>query len=149
MKASSAEDRFVQRLKSASNSGHPLDLAAAIEAMLAFYAEERAGGCDLAAIGDRLVYRWGVDDEGGGAVFEVSITRELFGGGESEGVRWEFSLTFWYDPSVTPSELSGGSRWCDAPGQLAEFRRLVTGSPAYRAVRRLRPSSVFMRYGQA
>jgi hypothetical protein len=52
----------------------------------------------------------GVNDEGGGPVFEVSITRELFGGRESEGVRWEFSLTFRYDPSVTPSELSGGSR---------------------------------------
>ena len=100
-----------------------------VEAMLAFYREERASACDLAKDGDMLLYQWGTFDLGHGPHFQIDITRQLIvGEGEDDDI-WQLHLTFRYEASETLRSLGAGNRWCPEPGLIPEFHAYIRESP--------------------
>jgi hypothetical protein len=145
MKPLVAKTRFLERLEAVGLSLDALTPAPGIEAMLAYYVEERAEGCDIDADGDMLLFQWGTHDWGDGPAFEVNITRQLIvAEEEAEGPR-QLGLTFRFGPSVG-EELREGNRWCESPDALPEFRRFIAGSAALRVVGQRSPESVELRY---
>jgi hypothetical protein len=141
-----AKTRFLKRLEEAGQSLDALTPTIGVEAMLAYYAEERADGCPLEEDGDMLLFQWGTHDWGKGAAFEVSIVRQLIAADDEEEPR-QLDLCFRFDPAIGAS-AGDGSRWCEAPDQLSGFRRFVTRSAALKAVGHLTPRSVALRYGR-
>src|SRR5206468_1626872 len=112
MKPGSAKGRFLKRLAAAGLALDGLTPAAGVEAMVGFYAEERAAGCDPDD-GDLLLYQWGVSGWGEGPAFEVDITRQFVP--EADGEPRQLCLTFSFDPKAAPKGLKDGSRWCEGP----------------------------------
>jgi hypothetical protein len=147
MKARSAKARFLKRLEAAGLSLDALTPAAGVEAMVAYYAEERAEGCPLDEDGDMLLFQWGTNDWGGGPAFELSIVRQLIAAAdEDEGPR-QLDLRFRFEPGAGAS-AGRGNRWCESPDHLPEFRRFVAESAVLRAVGGRSPGSVGLRYGR-
>src|SRR5207244_1166742 len=134
MKPSAAESRFRERLASAGLSPATVAPAAGVEAMLAYYAEERADGCDLARDGDMLLFQWGTYEWWGQRpAFEVNITRQLIVADDEETEPQQLRLTFRFEPAAGAA-AGAGNRWCESPDGLPEFRRFVAGSAAMQAV---------------
>jgi hypothetical protein len=146
MSPRSAKTRFLKRLAAAGQSVDALTPAAGSEALLAFYAEERADGCDPDDDGDMLLFEWGVNDWGDGPAFEITLTRQLVAA-DGEEPR-QLALTFRFDPAAVPNGLKSGSKWCESPDGLAAFRRFVAGSRAVRAVGSRSPTGVTLRFGR-
>jgi hypothetical protein len=147
MKPRAAKTRFLKRLEAVGLSLDALTPAAGVEAMLAYYAEERADGCPLDEDGDMLLFQWGTHDWGDGPAFEVSIVRQLIAAGDEDEEPRQLDLRFRLAPpagAATP----GGSRWCASPDELAAFRRFIARSAALAAVGALVPASVELRYGR-
>ena len=147
MKPGAAKSRFLKRLQAAELSLTALTLAAGVEAMLAYYAEERAEGCPLDQDGDMLLFQWGTHDWGDGPVFEVSIVRQLMVADDEDEEPRQLDLRFRFTPAAGAS-AGQANRWCESPDELPEFRQFVTGSEALKAVGRLVPESVELRYGR-
>ena len=147
MKPRAAKSRFLQRLEAAGLSLDVLTPAAGAEAMLAYYAEERADGCVIEDDGDMLLFQWGTNDWGNGPAFEVSIVRQLIVAGDANEEPLQLDLRFRFEPSAEV-EAGEGNRWCESPDQLAVFRRFVAGSEALKAVGQRSPESVALRYGR-
>ncbi len=147
MKARAAKTRFLQRLAEAGGSIDALRPVAGIEAMFAYYAEERADGCEFDADGDMVLFQWGTYDWGKGAAFEIDITRQLIVAGDEEEEPRQLSLTFRFDPSVG-GEAGEGHRWCHSPDELPEFRQFVSASSALTAASHHSPKSIELRYGR-
>jgi hypothetical protein len=143
-----AKTRFLERLQAAGLSLNTLTAAAGLEAMLDYYAEERAVGCDLADDGEMLLFQWGVNDWGDGAAFEVDITRQLIVANDDKTEPQQLSLRFRFDPGAVPRGLKAGNKWCAAPGELAAFRKFVSRSKALKAIAQQSPGSVALRYGR-
>src|SRR5262245_10947013 len=125
MKPSSAEKAVLRCLRQAGReltSLRPLD---AIEAMLDFYAAERAEGCALEDDGDMLLYQWGTHDWGDGESFELDITRQFTVTGEEDDDTRQLSLRFKFKPSAELRELGDGNRWCHSPSKLQAFRTFI------------------------
>ena len=142
-----ARSRFLDRLDADGRSLAVLTAGAGVEAMLAFYAEERADGCDLEGDGDMLLVQWGTNDWGEGPAFEVSITRQFMVACDGDDEPRQLSLTFRFGPDAAPPEDDAGrSEWCSAPPGLAEFRHSVMGSRVLRAVGSRAPAGVSLRY---
>ena len=146
MKPRSAKTQFLKRLAATGLSLAALTPFAGIEAMLAFYADERADGCDLDDDGDMLLFQWGTYDWGEGPAFEVNITRQLIVSADEEEPR-QLALTFRFDPSAAPRGADG-NQWCESLSELAKFRKFVTTSKALKAVKERSPSSVALRFGR-
>src|SRR5690242_283844 len=147
MKPRAAKSRFLKRLEAAGLALDALTPAAGTEAMLAYYAEERADGCPLDADGDLLLFQWGTYDWGDGPAFEVNITRQLIVAGDADEEPRQVRLTFRFEPAVGAS-AGAGNRWCESLDGLPEFRRFVTGSAALQAIGRRSPEAVELRYGR-
>ncbi|OAI51270.1 hypothetical protein AYO44_05055 [Planctomycetaceae bacterium SCGC AG-212-F19] len=148
MKPDAAKTRFLERLEVAGLSLDALTPATGVEAMLAYYAEERADGCSLDADGDMLLFQWGTHDWGDGPAFEVSIVRQLIMADDEEEEPRQLDLRFRFGPSAG-TIAGGGSRWCGSPDALAGFRPFVTGgSQALAAVGQRHPESVVLRFGR-
>jgi hypothetical protein len=146
MDADALGRRFVGRQSPAPAAG-PLTWGATFEAVFAFYEEDRADGCDPAAGRDRLVFRWGPWGPGG-ALFGVELARETLGVREP-AEWWVFVRAFRYLPDDALRSCQCGVLTCDTPGQMAEFRRRVVDSPAYRAVGCRKPAGTSLCYGPA
>ncbi|MDB5307949.1 MAG: hypothetical protein JWO38_2151 [Gemmataceae bacterium] len=142
----SARTRFLKRLEGAGQGLESLTTAAGIEAMLAFYADERAEGCDPTGDGDMLLFQWGVNDWGAGPAFEVSITRQLMVAGDENDEPRQLSLTCRFDPTLATGGGEGGSEWCESPGGLAAFRQFIMTTQAVQAVAQLSPSGVVLQF---
>jgi hypothetical protein len=146
MKPSAAKTQFLKRLKAA---GLPLDTitpADGVEAMLAYYAEERADGCPFEEDGDMLLFEWGIYDWGDGPAFEVGITRQLVRTDTKEEEIWQLGLDFRFEPSVG-IRAGKQNRWCASLDELDDFRKFITKSAALKAVARHTPMSVELRFG--
>lgn len=137
-----AKTRFLGRLDAAGLSLAALPLVAGIEAMLAFYAEERADGCDLDD-GDMLLFQWGANDWGGGPTFDVNITRQFMTADDE--VR-QLALTFRYDADASP--IASGNRWCESPDGLDELRTFLAASAGLVAVWDRVPVRVELKFGR-
>jgi hypothetical protein len=148
MKPREAKTLFLKRLKAAGQSLETLTAAAGVTAMLTYFADERADGCDPDQDGDMLLFQWGTNDWGDGPAFEVNITRQLIVTDDEDEEPRQLSLTFRFDRAVTPQGLKDGSKWCEAPDQLASYRRFLAGAKALRAVGQESPASVELRYGR-
>ena len=147
MKPGAAKTRFLKRLEAAGLSLATLTPAAGVEAMLAYYAEERAEGCPFEADGDMLLFQWGTYDWGDGPGFEVDITRQLIVADDEDEEPRQLRLTFRFEPS-NGGAAGEGSKWCQSLAELAGFRRSVTQSAALKAVGQQSPVSVGVRYGR-
>ena len=66
MKPRAAKTRLLKRLEATGQSLGALTPSAGVEAMLAYYAAERADGCPLDEGGDMLLLQWGVTIGGRG-----------------------------------------------------------------------------------
>jgi hypothetical protein len=148
MKPRAAKTRFLKRLEAAGVALNTLTPAAGVEAMLAFYNEERADRCDLDEDGDMLLFQWGINDWGHGPAFEVNLTRQLIVADDEDDSPQQLSLTFRFDPTVAPKGLKDGNRWCESPDGLAAFRRFVSASKAFQAVGQLAPAGVELQFGR-
>ena len=147
MKPGAAKTRFLKRLEAAELALDTLTPSVGVEAMLSYYAEERADGCDPDDDGDMLLFQWGTNDWGDGPSFEVNLTRQLLVTDKEDEPR-QLSLTFHFAPDRAPTGLKDGNKWCESPGGLAAFRRFITGSKAFQAVGHLTPASVELRFGR-
>ncbi len=108
--------------------------AEGVAAMLDFYRDVRADGCDLAGDGDMLLFQWGTycwgdGDEG----FELDITRQFIVKGGPSDVVWHLSLTFSFAPPAELRALGAGSRWCRTVITVEDFSVLVGQSSPYTA----------------
>ncbi|WP_020470037.1 hypothetical protein [Zavarzinella formosa] len=139
--------RFLKRLEAAGHSVDTLTPAVGVEALLAYYAEERVDGCPPDEDGDMLLFQWGTDDWGDGPAFEVSIVRQLIVDDDEDEEPRQLNLRFRFGPASGKS-AGEGNRWCESPDQLAKFRRFVTKSAAFKAVSDLSPESVEIRFGR-
>lgn len=146
MKPRSAKRVFLQRLRAAGKELGSLRPAGGVRALLDFYSAERADGCDPEADGDMLLFQWGTYDWGAGEAFELNITRQLTADGEDAEIR-QLRLTFKFKPSTALRALGEGNRWCESPGRLKDFHRLVLGTPAFAAVGRRRADKVCLEFG--
>ena len=133
MKPGAAKTRFLKRLEAAGLSLETLTPAAGVEAMLAYYAEERAEGCPFEADGDMLLFQWGTYDWGDGPAFEVDITRQLIVADDEDEEPRQLRLTFRFEPA-SGGAAGEGTKWCQSLAELARFRRFVTQSAALKAV---------------
>ncbi len=147
MKPGMAKTRFLKRLEGAGQSLDALTPAAGVEAMLAYYAEERADGCPLDRDGDMLLFQWGTHDWGQGPAFEVSIVRQLIVADDENEEPRQLDLRFRFKPAAGAS-AGDGNRWCESPDGLPGFRRFVIRSAALKAVGHLVPDSVALRFGR-
>lgn len=145
MKARSAKTRFLKRLEAAGQSLDTLTPAVGVEAMLAYYVEERVDGCHLDEDGDMLLFQWGTNDWGEGPAFEVSIVRQLMVADDEEEEPRQLDLRFRFEPAAGAS-AGEGNRWCEAPDRLAEFRRFVIRSAALKKVAHLTTELVVLRF---
>ncbi len=134
MKAERAESAFRGRLMTAGLHLDGMITTQGVNAMLAFYEDERADDCDIDADGDMLLFEWGSYDSGNGESFNLCITRQLiFGGYEDENI-WQLRLIFNFPPTGEFRDLDAGDRWCASPDELPEFREFINGSDAFKAV---------------
>jgi hypothetical protein len=140
-----AKRRFLKRLEAAGLSLDTLPPADGVEAMLSYYAEERAEGCDLDSDGDMLLFQWGTHDWGRGPAFEVSIVRQLIVAEEEEDEPRQLDLRFRFEPAAGTS-AGEGNRWCQSPDGLPEFRRFINRSASLKAAGSLTLKSVELRF---
>jgi hypothetical protein len=147
MKPRAAKTRFLKRLEAAGLSLDTLTPTAGVEAMLAYYAEERADGCPFEGDRDMLLFQWGIYDWGDGPAFDVDITRQLIVADHKEKELWQLRLAFLFEASVGAT-AGERNRWCASLDELAEFRQFVTESAALKVVGQKPPASVELRYGR-
>jgi hypothetical protein len=146
MDADALGRRFIARQCPAPGTA-PLSRDAIFDAVFDFYEEDRADGCDPAEGRDRLAFRWASWGPGG-VLFGVELAREVLGIQEP-GEWWVFVLTCQFLPDDGLLSCPGGVLSCGVPGEVAEFRRQVMDSPAYRAAGRLKPAGSSLCYGPA
>jgi hypothetical protein len=139
MKPSAATKRLLARLGLNARSLPTLLPADGIEAMLAFYAEERVDGCSLDDDGDMLLYQWGTNDWGEGEAFEFNITRQFM---DARDVIRQLSLTFTFEPGKQTRACGEGNKWCESPDDVEKFRRFILTSKAYKLAKSLAPNDV-------
>lgn len=149
MRVKKARQEFERYLKARGTDLRALSPAASLEAMLAFYRDVRAEGCDLEQNGDMLLYQWGTYDWGKGTHFEFDITRQLIlEPGEDENI-WQLSLTFRFTPDDDLRALDSGNKWCSSPAEAEAFAAFVRAHAAYAAVGTRAGADVELRHEQA
>ena len=148
MKPSESPDELKKRL------GPSIDAVTArraLDAMFAFYAEQRADDVAIDQDGDMLLYEWGVYDFDGPESFQLGVTRQFIVTDEDEPYQdepYQLHLTLHFDPTSALRQLDRGSQWCRTPDELPDFRRLVESSAPFKAMADVKPSRVELRFEQ-
>ena len=143
MKPSHSETALRKRL------GKPIEGVTprrALEAMFAFYAEQRAADVAIEDDGDMLLYEWGVYSLTGPESFLLGITRQFILTGEDEPYQLQLMLHF--TPTDSLRLLKDGNRWCHSPDELPAFRQFVESSAPFKAVADAKPSRVELYFEQ-
>jgi hypothetical protein len=148
MRPGAAKTRFLKRLAEAGLSLSELTPLTGVEAMLSYYAEERADSCDPNDDGDMLLFQWGTNDWGDGPAFEVNIIRQFIDTEADDDTPRQLSLMFRFDSAVALARLKSGNKWCGSPSELAAFRQFVSSTKTLRAVGQELPASVELRYAR-
>jgi len=131
MKHKQSKKELLKRLETSGKKLATVNVAEGIAAMLAFYEEQRAEGCEIDEDGDMLLYQWGVYNFEKPATFQLDLTRQFSVPDEDEP--YQLSLTFHFEPSAGLKKIKDANQWCNSPDELAEFRTFIEKSPAYRA----------------
>lgn len=124
-----AETRFRERV---GDGGDELTPRRAVEAMFAFYEEQRAVGVDPDPGGDMLLYQW--------YDHALDITRQFFA--EDEDEPYQLHVTLHFDPSEADWALDTRSEWCKTPQDLPAFRQMVMSSALFQALADTQPTKV-------
>jgi hypothetical protein len=134
MRLKNALTEFEKHLRRAGDEQVPRTPRAGIERMMTFYREVRADDVDMDSDGDMLLFQWGTFDWGGGAMFEVDITRQLIKGeGEDDDI-WQLHLTYRFAPTEALRAIGNGDHWCGRPDQAPSFEEFIAAHPAISAV---------------
>lgn len=143
MKPSQSKTELKKRL------GQPVEALTprrALEAMFAFYSEQRAKNVQIDEDGDMLLYEWGVYSFTGPESFQLGITRQFVVTDEDEP--YQLHLTLHFAPTEALQQLKDGNKWCHSPDELPEFRRFVESSAPFNAIADVRPSRVELYFEQ-
>lgn len=143
MKSREAKTRFLTRLKAAGTSLSEQTPKSGIDAMLAFYTEERAADCDPDDDGDMLLLEWGTYDWGDGPAFELGITRQFMD--EEDDEPRQLKLKF---RSTVAKISEEGNRWCESPDAIPQFRVFVNGLSVLQEAERVKMDSVELLFGR-
>jgi hypothetical protein len=130
--------------------------AAGFDVMCAFYADERAEGCDPEAGGDKLTIRWATTEwylfpraeRTDLRLFRIVLEREMVTAA-ADDISLALSIVLLFEPSADLVRLGSGNWSGGTPGQLGEFRHVVRESGVFNAIGRERPSAVRMLIGWA
>jgi hypothetical protein len=139
VKPNESQARLLKRM------GKPIkDLTAreGIDAMLAFYKEQRAKCAPLDEDGDMLLYQWGAE----GKTFMLDLTRQFILPDEDEP--YQLSLTFRYRVDDELGEAEGGNEWCSTPKDLPAFRKFIDASEPFRHFADRKPRKVETHFTQ-
>lgn len=134
IKVVEALERFVEFVKNQGDEADKGDPASGFKLMFAFYETRRAKGCDMAHGGDMLLFQWGTYDWGKGKRFELDVTRQLIVGDGEDDEIFQLSLTYLFKPTAKLIAIKSGNRWCRNLSELAEFKKYVVASAAFKAV---------------
>lgn len=112
-----------------------IDLTASVDAglraLIDFYSNVRAAGCDPLEDQDMLLFQWGTYDWGEGKRFEIDLVRQvMLPDEEDDDAIWQLHLTYRYPAPVELAAFGSGDRWCQSPSEAADFLRFVLGTPA-------------------
>jgi len=134
-KARDAKDQFLARLSARGQKPASLRPADGIEAMLAFYADQRADDCDLDSGGDTLMVRWSP-----GKTFDIAIARQMI---SEESMKMHgLLLEFQFELTPELKKFRYTSETCDAPADLPKFRKMLGSSSAYKTLANQTPKKV-------
>jgi hypothetical protein len=145
MNPSDSEDALKKRL------GPPIDAITprrALDAMFAFYAEQRADGVVIEEDGDMLLYQWGVYSFTGTESFQLDITRQFIVTDDGDDEPYQLHLTLHFAPTDALRQFDRGGEWCHSPDELPEFRKLVEASGPFVALADAKPLRVKLRFEQ-
>ena len=143
MKPADSEDVLKQRL------GQPVDTITArhaVDAMFAFYAEQRADDVVIEEDGDMLLYEWGIYSFSGPESFQFDITRQFIVTGEDEP--YQLHLTLHFVPTDALRQIKNGNEWCHSPDELPAFRQSVESSAAFGTLADAKPSRLELYFHQ-
>ncbi len=128
MNPKNSREELCNRLTAQSLSLDNFNVAQGFEAMLAFYTDCPADGCDFDDDGDMLLCQWGTS----GDAFEWNITRQFMPADEEEP--YQLSLTFSFDSWAAVAEADAQNKWCANPDELSDFRASIETCMFYRLV---------------
>jgi hypothetical protein len=143
VKPSQSETAFRKRLGGPIEGVTPRRV---LEAMFAFYAEQRAEDVDIDEDGDMLLYEWGVYRFTGPESFQIGIVRQFCVIDEDEP--YQLHMTLLFAPPDAYRQLEDGNKWCHSPEELPAFREFVESSAAFKAVADTNPSRVELYFEQ-
>jgi len=120
----------------------------ALEAMFAFYAEQRAEDVEPDD-GDMLLFEWGVYSFTAPETIQIGVTRQfIVADEEDEEEIFQLHLTMHFPATDELRQLNDGNKWCHSPDELPEFKRFVESSPFFRTVADLKPLRVELYFEQ-
>ncbi|MEM9111334.1 MAG: hypothetical protein AAGC72_15070 [Planctomycetota bacterium] len=122
------------------------NLAVLVEAMLAFYRDQRADKVDVEADGDMLLYQWGVSDWGDGEFFEFEIVRQFIDPKKDEP--FQLMLTMKFQPTEQLRAIEDDNQWCESPDALEDFRAFIESSEAYNLLQTEKPDRTEIEFEQ-
>jgi hypothetical protein len=170
MKLRSVHKRFFQRLRVDEPEMGTRLPEEGVEVTLAFYASERVENCPVDRGGDKLLYQWGMYDKrstplefpphgrlamewsrsryswASGEAFQFSLSRWLDHTSAGDYL-WLLGLTFKFRPTDSLRQLGAGSRWCQDPTEVFEFRAFILASLPFAAVGRSVPDGIAVEFG--
>lgn len=147
MKPRSANTRFLKRLAAAGLTLDTLTPVVGIEAMLAFYLEERADGCEFDEDGDMLLFQWAASDADGKPTIGFDITRQLMATDDEDDEPRQLRLCFECEVASVKG-VGAGNRWCESPEGVEAFRKFIVNSPTLKAVAKIAPKLVELHFGR-
>jgi hypothetical protein len=113
---------------------------AAFRAMLTFYRDERASGCNVDDDADMLLFQWGIYDWGNGEHLEIDIARQvMIPGKEDDDAIWQLHLTYRCRPNSSDRDLGSGNEWCSSPDEL---ERVSSTRDGFRCIRLSRAETI-------
>jgi hypothetical protein len=138
VKARDALDTFQGFIRQTGKSLSHLSPDEAIELMIDFYSTVRAEDCDLDKNGDMLLFQWGIYNWGKGEFFEYNITRQFIFSARDKARKedrndkciWQLSLTLKFQVFPELRLIQSGDKWCDTPGEIADFTRFINDCEA-------------------
>ncbi len=149
MKPENAKEEFESYLKIRELNSNRLTPVTGVEAMLSFYRDVRADGCDFNEGEDMLLFQWGTYNWGKGAHFEFNLTRQFITGESEDDDIWQLLFTFKFAPDKELRELGHGNKWCNNIQELTGFTEFIQSSGSYLKVEMRFDADVELHFEQA